>query len=357
MRMSMAQAAMNVADIIVSKADTERPILHHLTADNSWFLQIPRPGGASHGRFFFNVLIDPWFTGPQTEMSSWLHRQSHTIRSAVQDIPELERLAGTVEELARELHGSAAPDKPSGSLIDAIALSFGGSDHVHQPTLTQVDPNVPVFATTVAAKRVKAFRHFKTVVVMPLFNGDWTSTRLPPLPDYVGISKIQQPNDYTDLHVGLLIAFDTHRRHGEERVEANAEALVYMPHGIPAGDLANIPSAAPRLSVLAMLHGLLQVDVGNRYLGHISANLGAHNGLKAQRLLKSRYWIGTHDEIKEKEGLTAWFLTEYHHTIEDALEKERRSTGEGEADRTGILNELKETNWLPLGNGQSKVLV
>jgi hypothetical protein len=37
-------------------------------------------------------------------------------------------------------------------------------------------------------------------------------------------------------------------------------------------------------------------------------NLGAHNALKAQRMMNAKYWVETHDEIKIGGGLIALFL-------------------------------------------------
>jgi hypothetical protein len=53
-------------------------------------------------------------------------------------------------------------------------------------------------------------------------------------------------------------------------------------------------------------------------------NLGAHNALKAQRMLNAKYWAGTHDEAKIGGGLIAPFLRRKAYSILDALGKERR---------------------------------
>ncbi|KAI7162747.1 hypothetical protein KC324_g13080, partial [Hortaea werneckii] len=155
--------------------------------------------------------------------------------------------------------------------------------------------------------------------------------------------------------------------------EESAEAILYTPHGISSGDLTLIPSASPPVHTLAFLHGLHNVRVSTA-TGRtaLQSNLGAHNGLKAQRILKAKYWIGTHDGVKRGGGLVAWFLQRESLTLGDALEEERRrrrkgrersggSTTRGAADGGGDLDETVESfegvNWVDLQNGESKVLV
>lgn len=80
---------------------TRKPLLHRLNADTSWLLQIPRPEHAVKrgARFYYNILIDPWLKGGQTDVASWFSQQFHATDSAVQSVAELEDLIREVEIL------------------------------------------------------------------------------------------------------------------------------------------------------------------------------------------------------------------------------------------------------------------
>lgn len=245
---------------------------------------------------------------------------------------------------------------------------------------------MPVFAIKEAAKLINSWNHFKTVIIVDSFgsndNTDWRSTSLAPLPNWIGISRLLQTDDVLNYHSALLIAFNTRRynasytpaknsdksstrkrRHSSiepnEQQEA-AEALVYTPHGIYSGDLNLIPNASPPIRTLAFLHGLHNVRVGT-VSGRtaLQSNLGAYNGLKAQRLLHAKYWIGTHDEIKTGGGLVSWFLQRDVISVQQALEEERRAGEEGKSTKANValVNAFDDTNWLELRNGESRILI
>lgn len=73
-------------------------------------------------------------------------------------------------------------------------------------------------------------------------------------------------------------------------------------------------------------------------------NLGAKNGVLAQRVLGARYWVGTHDEVKRGGGVVAWFLRRRVWTVGEALSE----VGGGE--------ELGEVRFEEVGNGEGRVL-
>lgn len=58
----------DLRESIKSALVANRPILTHLNGDSTWLLQLPRHGNS--GRSRFNVLIDPWLSGPQTDVAS-----------------------------------------------------------------------------------------------------------------------------------------------------------------------------------------------------------------------------------------------------------------------------------------------
>ncbi|KAF2155313.1 hypothetical protein K461DRAFT_285302 [Myriangium duriaei CBS 260.36] len=322
-----------------------RPILHHLNADTSWLLQIPRPDDdVKHsGRFYFNILIDPWLAGGQSDVANWFSQQFHATDSKVATVEAAEALLRNIEQLAAEAHPRRGRRRTNSvnknaevSLIDAVAISHEFSDHCHKETLMTVPPSVPVFATANAAKLIQSWSHFSSVQTTPAFGSavtDWTTTPLSPLPSWLSIARITTPGNMLYYHSALLITYSPPQ-------SDVAEAVIYTPHGIAPADLACIASASPPIQTLAFLHGLHDVHLPKAQL-----NLGAQNGLKAQRILKARYWIGTHDEVKRGGGVVSWFLGRRAWTVQEALEKEVGGGG------------MEGTNWCELGNGESRVLV
>lgn len=155
-----AQLHLEIRDAVVRALATRRPILHHLNADTSWLLQIPRPASAiKHGsRIYYNILIDPWLQGPQSDVARWFSQQWHAVESAVKSIAEVEELARQVEILAGGLRlgkgrtSSLVAGSDIETFIDAVAVSHEFTDHCHKETLLEVHPDVPVFATEVSAQ-------------------------------------------------------------------------------------------------------------------------------------------------------------------------------------------------------------
>lgn len=152
-----SQLHLEIRDAVVRALATRRPILHHLNADTSWLLQIPRPANAvKHGaRIYYNILIDPWFVGGQSDVAKWFSQQWHATESAVKSISEVEELARQVEILAggfrpgksRKRKVEAIEDEES--YVDCVAISHEFTDHCHKETLLEVHGDVPVFATEV----------------------------------------------------------------------------------------------------------------------------------------------------------------------------------------------------------------
>ena len=394
-----AQLYLDIRESIQSALASRRPILHHLNADTSWFLQIPRPDSAvqNGARFYYNILIDPWLSGGQSDVASWFSQQFHATQSAVQTIAELEEMAREVEILAsglrlgsgRRSNGAVIEDQGgTQSFIDAVAVSHEFTDHCHKDTLLEIPPSVPVFAIKEAAKLISGWKHFRTVVTVTSFgaNGDldWRSTSTPPLPDWIGISRLLQTEDVLNYHAALMICFNNKHSETNSKLAVNtngsvngkrkqnrasieddeddetAEAILYTPHGMYSGDLHLIPSASPPIRTLAFLHGLHNVRVGTASgRTALQSNLGAHNGLKAQRILNAKYWIGTHDEIKTGGGFVSWFLQRDVISLKEALEREKVATREGGGHVADgeVVDSFEGTNWVDLENGESRVLV
>ena len=171
-------------------------------------------------------------------------------------------------------------------------------------------------------------------------------------------------------HSALLISFNSlagKSQSSDSNVSDAAEVVIYTPHGVTAPSFSVVAEASPPLSVLAFLHGLHDVALGSAQ----QLNLGGHNGLAAQRILKAKYWIGTHDEQKRGGGLVNFFLKRKVIGLGDALEEERRrrkelqsKSGHRKVNKKGekggtpsdILDEFEDARFAELTNGESRVL-
>ena len=389
-----AQLQLELRASTQSALNTRRPLLHHLNADTSWLLQLPRPETAlkKGGRLYYNILIDPWLAGGQSDVASWFSQQFHASESAVKSIAEVEELARESEILTKGLRlgeGRVATGEDADGLeetfIDAIAISHPFTDHCHKETLLEVHPDVPVFAVEDAADLIRGWKHFRAVVTTQSFgvdgNNDWRSASQPPLPEWISICRLLQRDDFLNYHSAVMIAFNNNdnasatsngtikgtKRRGHQKKDGQsddaAEAVIYTPHGIYSGDLNLIPTASPPIRTLAFLHGLHNVRIGT-VSGRTAQQLnsGAHNGLKAQRVLNAKYWIGTHDEVKKGLGLVSWFLQRDIISLPEALKRERKSRDDGvDGGPVGLdegeVEAFEGVNWIELGNGESRVLI
>lgn len=332
---------------------THRPILTHLNADTTWLLQLPYPQRKVPvmGRSRYNIVLDPWLRGPQSDVAAWFSTQWHVIESSVQTVQELNELLKEVNEMElqqafhdRRIIGRPVKAKGTTQFVDAIVISHEFSDHCNKNTLLEFHPQTPVFAVGPAADLIMSWNHFQVVQVIPSFSAsspDWENGSIEPLPDWLGISRITSESDALYYHSAILIAFDLK---SDPLLEHAAEAIIYTPHGIHAQDLGHLRSAKAPLRTLALLHGLHDISL-NPFK---QLNLGAHNGLKAQRICRARYWISTHDEIKKGGGLVASFLKRKVITLQEAMREEE--------EKMSASGALDEVTFAELRNGESILL-
>jgi hypothetical protein len=352
---------------------TQRPLLTHLNADTTWLLSIPYPASSPspRNRIYYHILIDPWLQGPQSDVAAFFSRQWHAVPSAVQTIAELEEVIAAIESAAQgrgagrrtkvksgdtivvdpDIEQGAVEacikgdgkelDEQNTSHIDAVVISHEFTDHMHQDTLLEISATVPVFATTKAASIIKSWKHFDSVAEVPRFQGDWRKSSSEKLPKWIGVSRVAYAGkDLLYYHSAIMVCFA-----GEGR--SPAEAVIYTPHGISPSNLAPVATASPEIQTLALLHGLQDISLTRAQL-----NLGAHNGLKVQRLLGAKYWIGTHDEVKKGGGIVSWFLNRKIITLQEAIEREKKEVGEAERKAAN----LDEVRFEAVPNGKSLVL-
>ena len=264
-------------------------------------------------------------------MASWFSSQWHAIDASVQTIDGLNELLRDSEEAMQLSDGqrghNALLTSSRKNFIDAVVVSHEFTDHCHKQTLLEVDPTTPVFATDRAVNVIKSWNHFSIVLEISSYsskNPKWHSSPILPLPTWIGISRVVNDSDALHYHSAILISFDVNScdRRGSHDCHTPAEAVMYTPHGIHAQDLHCLTFAWPPLKVLALLHGLHDIRISLKRL-----NLGAHNGLQAQRICNAKYWISTHDEVKNASGIISSVLNRKVLTLNEALVEERRRRG------------------------------
>ncbi|KAH6711854.1 hypothetical protein BKA61DRAFT_555082 [Leptodontidium sp. MPI-SDFR-AT-0119] len=336
------QLQTTLRESITRSLSSRRPLLTHLNADTTWLLSIPYPESAppTNGRIYYHILIDPWLRGGQSDVAKFFSQQWHVEESVVQTITEVEDVVRGIEDTVDKAQPTSTK-----SPIDVILISHEFTDHMHKDTLLEASPSIPIFASTKAASAIQSWRHFAYVTEIPRFSGDWRESSLSPLPEWVGVSRVAYPGqDLLYYHSAVMVTFHSGEGEGVE----GAEAVIYTPHGISPSDLAPVAEAKPAIKTLALLHGLQDISLGAQL------NMGAHNGLKVQRLLGAKYWVGTHDEVKKGGGIVSWFLDRKKISLKEAIEKAKEE--KGEELKGSAMEGLKEVRFEELGNGESLIL-
>ncbi|KAI0469568.1 hypothetical protein F4859DRAFT_487066 [Xylaria cf. heliscus] len=353
-------------------------ILTHLNADTTWILHLPYPADAPRprGRSRFNVLLDPWLQGPQSDGGRWFSIQWHVVAPGVRTIEELDGLLGDLETEAtardhdhdhdhdHDRNGDdgaeTGPPPAAGALsyVDVVAISHEFTDHCHEATLRELPPRTPVFAPDKAAKLIRSWKHFDAVREMPGFlaagTEDWRSALscTPLLPSWVGLGRVVTPGNALYYHSALIVAW-ARSSGSEEAAAANngggggGDAVIYSPHGIEPGALSGIRTTG--LRTLALLHGLDDV----RLWMTKQLNLGGVNGVAAARECGAKYWVATHDEIKKGGGFVSLLLRRTRWSVADAVKKD----GQKNIVKTAADNEKVDGyEFVGLGSGDGVVL-
>lgn len=329
-----------------------RPVLAHLNADTTWLLQLPYPASspAPDGRTHFNLLMDPWLRGPQSDVASWFSTQWHVVPPSIETMDGLNSMLAQLEVRQQEAAGSA---------IDAVVISHEFTDHCHQATLLELPPATPVFATDKAADLIRSWSHFERVATTPPFPNPVPSSSLRDtlghavLPPWIGIGRVVTEGNALYYHSAILITFVLDGRDLDQ--SSTTEAVIYSPHGVRGSDLSCVKESGIRS--LALLHGLHDVRIWMTK----QLNLGALNGLEAVRASGSRYWIATHDEAKLGGGLISWFLQRTSYTLRDAVQSEEarqavQALQTRDAEReTGGTNR-RDYDFVDLASGECLVL-
>lgn len=312
-----------------------RPLLIHLNADTTWLIQIPYPQNAAPppGRTHFNVLVDPWLQGPQSDVAWWFSTQWHVVPPSIQTMADLE---DTLRDVEGRGTSSACPTSDT-SFVDVVTISHEFTDHCHRATLEELPKTTPVFATDVAADLIRSWDHFETVITTPGLSAgvEWSRLTVGSLPEWLAIGRVITPGNALYYHSAVLVAFDL-------TGDGDAEAIVYSPHGIVSEDLAGLPSSG--IETLALLHGLHDVSIWMTK----QLNLGALNGLRAVGACGAKYWIATHDEVKTGGGFIAPFLRRVQYSVKEAVDHEQQRLKED--------GKAPEYEFVELGSGDGIVL-
>ena len=295
-------------------------------------------------------------------MAKIFSTQWHTVKSSVQTFQELNQRLEEIEDLIRggereeisETRQSSCKNWRS-SYIDVVVISHEFTDHCNKRTLLELDRDTPILAPKRAVQLINSWEYFSNVQELPFANNthlDWRETSQHPLPEWLGISQLVSQYDALDYHSAIMMTFDLASMYSSSHCSktSSAEAIIYTPHGYNAQDLDRLSAAVPQIKTLALLHGLHDIKLSVSRL-----NLGAHNGLKAQRICQAKYWVSTHDEVKQSAGLITPWLHRKELTLQEALDMEAEAESERGTHDPHV--DVREITFANLSSGESLLLI
>ncbi|KIX94304.1 uncharacterized protein Z520_10014 [Fonsecaea multimorphosa CBS 102226] len=334
-----------------ASASPWRPIMTSLNGDNSWLLSFPRPEPerASTGKCYYHILFEPWLNGPTSLFSSWFIHLAHPQSPAFAGpetvnawVRQIETEAAAVAGLSKQA-GSKNGGEKERPEVDAILLGFHYLDHLHQPTLLQFDPRIPVIATPEARAVLEPWDHFKTVLTIPSLDPmakSWRSDAAhpgDPFPSWLAPVRLLGHHELN--YVTALVW--THATSDGGDVH---EAILQTPHGtkLDVGPLQAFLDSEPRAENLALLHGLKE----SRAMGSMNT-FGAAGGLALYRKIGgAKYWLQTHHAALVYSGIMMRLLWVHDtpKTIQWALEKEAQESGNDVEHKGGRPNVIEVDN-------------
>ncbi|KAE9365121.1 hypothetical protein N431DRAFT_387109 [Stipitochalara longipes BDJ] len=339
--------------ILPTAISPRRPLLTHLSTDNSWLLSLPIPKSTAapgqnidgkHQNVYFHLLLDAWLTPSNAafESARWFQVQYHVETPACPSIAAVNDLIADIEAAAS---GVLASDLEGKTKVGAVVVGHFANDHANRDTLIQVSASVPVFAADIAFSTVQSWKHFETVVSIPEFGAgdgdgslDWrtaSSTEAPHLPSWLTVWRISGPKRPPALHWAVCIVFDV-----GETSQGQAECVIHSPHGPYLEDVDVLKRLDPLVKTLALLHTTKE----SWYYRWGKANMGAKHGAQVAEAVGPRYWISTHDELNTTTGFNKWFLKDVPNDGAEVVRDEKEK------------GRLKGLEFVQVGNGESFVL-
>lgn len=260
--------------------------LKHLNADTSWLITFNN----------FNILIDPWLFGAQTDFFRHFSTQKHAIPPCIQSISH---------DLNRDIH--------------AVIISHEFTDHCHEETLRSLSNTIPIFATTNAYKRIQRWNYFLHIYEIPILNDDLIHYNLSilsqrseqlHLPDTISVGYLPEKGFMAlpALHGATCIAFLVNHQQWS--------TLLYIPHGCKTDSITDWFNRRTNVTISVLLQGFDRV-YNPIWLGGL-VNYGCEEAAQLALAVKTRYWIATHDEDKIASGLVAKFLKRKYWKISNA---------------------------------------
>ncbi|KAN0089187.1 hypothetical protein V8E51_019447, partial [Hyaloscypha variabilis] len=337
--------------ILPTPSSPSRPLLTHLSADNSWLLSLPIPkstvasghnANLNHQKVYFHLLLDAWLTHDNAviESARWFQVLYHVETPACPSIAAVNDLIADIEATAS---GALVSDLEGNAQIDAVVVGHFANDHANYDTLKQVSASVPIFAADNAFDKVQSWKHFETVVQIPEFGTeagglDWrtaSATEAPHLPSWLTVWRISGPKRSPALHWAVYIVFDL-----EGTGQGQAECIIHSPHGPYVEDVAVMKKLDPPVKNLALLHTTKE----SWFYWWGKANMGAKHGAQIAEIVRPKYWVSTHDEMLVVTGFNYWFLKDVVNDGAQVVQEEKEK------------GRLKGLEFVQVGNGESFVL-
>lgn len=213
--------------------------IKHINADSTFLLIFsplcagPNPEGEFPGSF--TILIDPWLSGPSKVWNSRFALTKHVVPSCVDHLDQL-------------------------PTPDLVIISQDKTDHCHEDTLKQLDPEADtmIVGTPAATRLIKSWNHFNPSRIQSLkryeAKRDDTLFRIPipafsptGLPGAVTISLLAGKVDMTGLHNAIGITY----RAPSSALTSSGESYVDLPMTPPASPPASLHAFGRRPSTPA----------------------------------------------------------------------------------------------------------
>ncbi|KAF9259571.1 hypothetical protein L218DRAFT_963461 [Marasmius fiardii PR-910] len=270
--------------------------IHRLSKDNAWLLTLSNNphGHLSTDDNTLTFLLDPWLSGPESDLHPWFITQHHSASKPPQ-FPDYESLA---EFLASD------PRKA----VDGVIISFEGDDHVHKKTIDGIDPELPFFALAGAAKKLRGWGR-KYVYEIPKGPGEMSIIQQMCEAERRRSGSDNSRREFlesVDVKLGFI---STTATPWEDLVQDLIRGVLVFSFSKGSGS-ENIAAWKSRqdttTEVFAFLAGWDVVRLPWA-LGGIT-NGGIPDNSKIVSVLSPRYWLRTHDEETFMSGFVSFFI-------------------------------------------------